>query len=92
MFITGSLWFINHYIGLINNKKDAVFVDMGFGVGIALTARSIFSNGIGAVADSIPTFACITIGAIGAGIVTGLIQRKKSSKATEKKKQNDIKV
>jgi hypothetical protein len=82
--ITGTLWYINHHKGLISNEKDSAFVDMALGIALSIIIRDIFSYGIKAAIDSIPTFVFVTIGGAAGGTVAavleGKIQKKKSQK------------
>lgn len=68
--IIGTMWFLNHYIGAINN--DGAFVDMALGIGMAGTMRGVFEGGIQAGVDSLPTLAITLVG----GIVGGLAAYK----------------
>ena len=77
--LTGSMWYINHYLGLTKNKENAVFIDMGVVVGLSLITRDIILNGISSLKSSFPTLICVSIGGIIAGIVGGCIQKKKKT-------------
>ena len=84
--LTGTAWYINHYLGLIKHDEDSAFVDMGLGVAICLVTKGYMLNGINSLISSIPTFLLIAIGAISGGYVSVVIenhiiqvkQRKKS--------------
>ena len=60
--LTGSMWYINHYLGLTKNKENAVFIDMGVVVGLSLITRDIILNGISSLKSSFPTLICVSIG------------------------------
>jgi len=64
--IIGTMWFLNHYVGIHNN--DGACVDMALGIGVAGTMRGVFDNGIAAGIDSLPTLAVVAIGGIVGGI------------------------
>ncbi|SHK16527.1 Lin0368 family putative glycerol transporter subunit [Paramaledivibacter caminithermalis] len=68
--IIGTMWFLNHYIGIHNN--DGAWVDMALGIGVAGTMRGVFESGIQAGIDSLPTLAITLLG----GIVGGLAAYK----------------
>jgi hypothetical protein len=76
LIITGTLWYVNHYKGLINNEKDAAFVDMALGISVALIARDIFKHGGQAFISSIPTFVLVTIGAVAGGTSAAVLEKK----------------
>lgn len=76
--LTGTLWFINHHLGLIYNGDDAAFIDMGLGIAISTLTRDTLINGINTLKNSFPTLLCILTGAILAGVIGGLIQRREN--------------
>jgi hypothetical protein len=78
--LTGTLWFINHHLGLIYNGDGAAFIDMGLGIAISILTRDTLTNGLYTLKTSMPTLACLLIGAILAGISAGLIQRRENFK------------
>ena len=90
LFLTGSSWYIVHYLGLIKHDEDSAFIDMGLGVAICLVTKGYFLSGINSLISSIPTFLCIAIGAVLGGYVSVVIekriievkQKKKSFKTT----------
>lgn len=71
---TGTMWFLNHYIGLVENKEEAIFIDMGLAIGLASLFRDSIANGINALISSLPTFICMIIGGTLAGVLVGLIR------------------
>jgi len=83
--LTGSAWYINHYLGLIKHDEDSAFIDMGLGVAICLVTKGYILNGINSIISSIPTFICIVVGAILGGYVSVLIERN----IVEKKKREE---
>jgi len=90
LFLTGSSWYIVHYLGLIKHDEDSAFIDMGLGVAICLVTKGYLLSGINSLISSIPTFLCIAIGAVLGGYVSVVIekriievkQKKKSFKTT----------
>ena len=85
IFLTGSSWYIVHYLGLIKHDEDSAFIDMGLGVAICLVTKGYILNGINSIISSIPTFICIVVGAILGGYVSVLIERN----IVEKKKREE---
>lgn len=77
--IISIMWFMNHFIGIINN--DGAWVDLGLGVGVAGTASGGFANGWDTVPASFPTLGLVLLGAICGGITAGLIQNHLASKS-----------
>ncbi|OOM74451.1 hypothetical protein CLPUN_39040 [Clostridium puniceum] len=83
--LTGSAWYINHYLGLIKHDEDSAFIDMGLGVAICLVTKGYILNGINSVVSSIPTFLCVAIGAILGGYVSVVIEKSIVEANTKKK-------
>ncbi|MDS0528404.1 hypothetical protein NNC19_22195 [Clostridium sp. SHJSY1] len=75
LFLTGSMWYINHYLALIKHDEDSAFIDMGLGIAICLVVKGYLINGIDSVISSIPTLACITIGAILGGYAAVAVEK-----------------
>jgi len=80
--IIGTMWFLNHYVGILNN--DGAFVDMAAGIGVAGTMRGVFEGGIEAGIASLPTLAVVIIG----GIVGGLAAYKLEVYLAKKEEAN----
>lgn len=74
-FLTGFMWYINHYLGLIKHDKDSAFIDMGLGVGICLVTKGYIVNGLSSISSSIPTFVYVAIGAMLGGYVAVVIEK-----------------
>ncbi len=64
--IIGVMWFMNHFVGLINN--DGAWVDMAVGIGVAGTARGGFDAGFSTVVAALPTLTFVLIGGIAGGV------------------------
>jgi len=58
--IIGTMWFMNHFLGIINN--DGAFVDMALGIGVAGTTKAMFVDGFAVGVEAIPTLAITLIG------------------------------
>lgn len=79
--IIGTMWFLNHYLGLIENVDTKAFVDMGWGIAWTGLFRDVFMVSPSAFVDSLPTIGFVTIGAILAGFVLNLINKFNEQKA-----------
>lgn len=73
--LTGSAWYINHYLGIIKNDEDSAFIDMALGVAVSLVVKGYLLNGIQSVINSTPTFICVAIGAVLGGYVSVVIEK-----------------
>lgn len=72
--IIGPMFYMNHYVGLIDNPDDHAFVDMALGIGVAGIARDVFMNGFNSFIDTLPTLLLVIAGAVIGGVVAGLIE------------------
>jgi hypothetical protein len=79
-FLTGSMWYINHYKGLISHDEDSAFIDMGLGVAVCLVTKGYVLNGVSAVISSMPTFVCVGVGAVFGGLAAILIEKSITEK------------
>lgn len=85
LVIIGTMWLMNHYVGIINN--DGAFVDMAVGIGVCGFAKDMFVNGVQAGIDSVPTLLLVMLGGALGGfaaykVETYVAQRdKKAAKA-----------
>lgn len=75
LLLTGTLWYINHYLEIVENKSEAVFIDMGLAVGLCSLVRDSLLKGISGFVSSMPTFICVLIGGIIAGVLGGYFQK-----------------
>ena len=64
--IIGTMWFLNHFVGIHNN--DGAWVDMAVGIGMAGTMRGVFEQGIEAGIASMPTLGVVLIGGVAGGV------------------------
>lgn len=71
--IIGVMWFMNHFVGLINN--DGAWVDMAVGIGVAGTARGGFDAGFSTVVAALPTLAFVLIGGALGGVCAYLLTK-----------------
>lgn len=73
--IIAPMWFMNHYVGLIQNEDGHAFVDMALGIGITGLARDFFMKGSHEFITSLPTLLLMIFGAIIGGIVAAAIEK-----------------
>lgn len=66
--VIGTMWFLNHYVGLTYNPDGAAPVDMAVGIGVAGTVWLIVKDGA-SFSSSLPTLLFIAIGATLGGLV-----------------------
>lgn len=77
--IIGTMWFMNHWIGLINN--DGAFVDMALGIGTAGFMRGVFEGGASAGIESLPTLAVALLGGLAGGVMARQLEQMKAKSA-----------
>lgn len=92
LFLTGSSWYINHYLGLIKNDEDSAFIDMALGVGLSLITKSYILDGMSSIINSIPTFVVVTIGAVLGGYVSVIIEKIIEEKSNVKESSNEDRI
>lgn len=90
LFLTGTAWYINHYLGLIEHDEDSAFIDMALGIAISLVMKGYILNGLNSVVSSIPTFLCVVIGSSLGGYVAikierNIIEEKSKNKRAKRK-------
>ncbi|EIW19425.1 MULTISPECIES: Lin0368 family putative glycerol transporter subunit [Pelosinus] len=74
--IIGTLWFLNHHVGMIDNQEGGAWIDMALGIGVAGTMRDIFIAGsITPLVESLPTLILVILGGITGGIVAAVCQK-----------------
>lgn len=73
-FIISICWFVNHYVGIIDNQPDAAFVDMACGVATAGTVWLMVKNGL-PLGPAIPTIMLALIGGSIGGLTAGAITK-----------------
>lgn len=73
--LTGTLWYINHHLGIVENKSEAVFIDMALAIGLCSLIRDSLLSGITGLVSSIPTLVCVLVGGTIAGIIGGYVQK-----------------
>ena len=81
LIIIGVMWFLNHFVGLINN--DGAWVDMAVGIGVAGTARGGFDAGFDMVVAAMPTLAFVLIGGIAGGACAHYLTKMLNEKSAE---------
>ncbi|MBB6216317.1 hypothetical protein HNQ80_002416 [Anaerosolibacter carboniphilus] len=86
LIIIGTMWFLNHHIGILHNPEEGAWVDMALAIGVCGTLRPVFSAGsITPLIDSIPTLIVVILGGLAGGITAAMIQ-KDIAKEKERKR------
>lgn len=73
LIIIGTMWFLNHFVGVTNN--DGAWVDMAVGIGVAGTMRDVFMKGGSAFTDSLPTLLIVIAGGIAGGLAAVALEK-----------------
>jgi hypothetical protein len=79
--IIGTMWFMNHWIGLINN--DGAFVDMALGIGVAGTTKVMFLEGFSAGTAALPTLLIALAGGACGGFMAYQLEQMMAKNAAE---------
>lgn len=86
LIIIGSMWYLNHYLGLIDNP--GAFIDMGLGIGVAGFMRDVFINGSHVAVESLPTLVIVLVGGACGGVAAVMMEKHwVKSKAEEEVKK-----
>lgn len=75
IIIIGPMWFLNHYLNLVDNKASASFVDMGLAIGIAGIMRDTFLKGSPELAKALPTIGLVLLGAVLGGVCAAFVEK-----------------
>ncbi|MDF2547825.1 MAG: hypothetical protein K0R93_2723 [Anaerosolibacter sp.] len=76
LIIIGTMWFLNHHIGILHNPEEGAWVDMALAIGVCGTLRPVFSAGsITPLIDSMPTLIVVILGGLAGGIMAAMIQK-----------------
>lgn len=82
-------WYMNHWIGIIHNPEEKLWVDQGWAVGIGgiVWALTRFQGGFPAFKQCLPTLICCLIGGALAGLAASVIKKKHLSFTAPKEKE-----
>lgn len=76
LIIIGTMWFLNHHLGLIRQAPRAVFIDMAFGIAFTGVARDVFlRQDFNALWSSLPTFVVVALGGALGGYLALQLER-----------------
>ncbi len=76
LIIIGTMWFLNHHVGILHNPEEGAWVDMGLAIGVCGTLIPVFSSmSISPLVESIPTLLIVILGGIAGGIVGEMINK-----------------
>ena len=84
--IIGTMWYLNHYLGILHNPEGAAWVDMALGIGTAGLMRGVFSAGsIEPLVTSLPTLTVVLVGGILGGVTAALLEKNVINKSVAEK-------
>jgi len=76
LIIIGTMWFLNHHVGILHNPEEGAWVDMALAIGVCGTLIPVFSKlSIKPLVGSIPTLLIVIIGGIAGGIIGEMIKK-----------------
>lgn len=76
LIIIGTMWFLNHHVGILHNPEEGAWVDMALAIGVCGTLVSVFSKvSISPFVESIPTLLIVIIGGTAGGILGEMIKK-----------------
>lgn len=77
LIIIGTMWFLNHHIGIMHNSEEGAWVDMALAIAVCGTLIPVFSTGsIKPVIDSMPTLIIVILGGIAGGITAAKLKKE----------------
>ena len=79
--IIGTMWFMNHWIGIHNN--DGAWVDMALGIGVAGTTKVMFLEGFSAGTAALPTLLIALAGGACGGFMAYQLEQMMAKNAKE---------
>ncbi|KGG80947.1 hypothetical protein Y919_03315 [Caloranaerobacter azorensis H53214] len=82
LIIIGTMWYLNHYVGIHNN--EGAWVDMALGIGVTGFMRDVFIKGGQAGIESLPTLIVVILGGIVGGITAAKLEKYLAEKNGEK--------
>jgi len=74
VILIGLCWFVNHWIGIISNPENTVWVDQGLPIAAAGVAWAMVRFGQNFV-DCLPTLCFVAIGGILGGVAAYLVKQ-----------------
>ncbi|RKD32548.1 Lin0368 family putative glycerol transporter subunit [Thermohalobacter berrensis] len=87
LIIIGTMWYLNHYVGIHNN--DGAWVDMALGIGVAGFMRDVFMKGGSAAAESMPTLIVVLLGGVVGGVAAAKLQQYLAQKNAEEEESTE---
>ena len=78
VILVGLCWFMNHWLGLIDNPKHRVWVDQGLAMAPGGIAWAMVRFGAH-FADCLPTLILVALGGVFGGIAAFLVKRHNSN-------------
>ncbi|WP_432667213.1 hypothetical protein R9X47_12460 [Wukongibacter baidiensis] len=76
LIIIGTMWFLNHHVGILHNPEEGAWVDMALAIGVCGTLIPVFAKlSIKPLFGSIPTLLIVIAGGVTGGIVGEMIKK-----------------
>lgn len=88
LIIIGTMWYLNHYVGIHNN--EGAWVDMALGIGVAGFMRDVFMKGGQAGIESLPTLGLVILGGIVGGVCAAKLEQYLAKKESEEKEAEEV--
>ncbi len=79
--IIGTMWFLNHWVGIHNN--DGAWVDMALGIGVAGTTKAMFVDGFSVGTAALPTLLITLAGGACGGIMAFKLEQMMAQNVVE---------
>lgn len=74
--IISTMWWANHFVGVVHNPQGSAWIDMALGIGVCGTMRDVFMAGSTApLMESLPTLAIVILGGITGGITAAMFEK-----------------
>lgn len=75
IILVAPMWFVCHYLNLVDNKPSAVFVDLGIAVGVCCIFRDTLLLGSSAFFEGLPTILLTALGGALGGFASALVEK-----------------
>ncbi|MEB7375040.1 Lin0368 family putative glycerol transporter subunit [Enterobacter hormaechei] len=88
--VIAPLWYLNHYLNLVDNRSDAAFVDIGLPIGICCILRDTFLSDLSSLINAIPTILIVCCGAIFGGLLAAYLEKELINEKNEAKDETGL--
>ncbi|TCO68642.1 hypothetical protein EV203_101112 [Caldanaerobacter subterraneus] len=84
--IISPMWFLNHYLGLIENEKDGAWIDMAIGIAVAGLVRDLFKvHSFSFAFKVLPVLLAVIAGGIVGGYLAVFVKQGMAKETEEEK-------